>query len=308
MTASPPTTARARLAAWRRARPRTPPLERRTVRARGLDFAVWTSPEVAGAPPLLAINGGLIYGHDLLWPTFAPFAADRQVVLYDQRGRGESASPPGARRARIEHDVLDIGALREALGVPQWDLVGHSWGGALALLASVADPAGTRRIVTFDAVGPTSGWLEGLHDRALAHLAARGQSVEHAALAALDPIALHVEDPERHAAYSRALYPAWFHDATAMLAPPPLALSAAGAAVAASLRRDGYDWSPTLAGGRARALLVHGAQDAVPLAEAHAHAALRPGIEVLAVPNAGHMPFFEQPALSFDAALGFLRA
>jgi pimeloyl-ACP methyl ester carboxylesterase len=30
-------------------------------------------------------------------------------------------------------------------------------------------------------------------------------------------------------------------------------------------------------------------------------------MEVLVVPNAGHMPFFEQPALAFDAALSFLR-
>jgi proline iminopeptidase len=307
VTASPPTTARARLAAWRRARPRTPPLERRTVRARGLDFAVWTSPAVEGAVPLLAINGGLIYGHDLLWPTFAPFAAERQVVLYDQRGRGDSASPPGARSARVEHDVFDVGALREALGIAHWDLAGHSWGGGLALLAAAADPAGTRRVVTFDAVGPTSGWLVGLHDRALAHLVSRGQTEEHAALAALDPRALHVEDPVRHAAYSRALYPAWFHDATAMLAPPPLALSASGAAVAAALRREGYDWRAPLATARARALLIHGAQDAVPFGEAHAHAALRGGTEVLVVPNAGHMPFFEQPALAFDAALSFLR-
>lgn len=308
VTAASPTTAKARFAAWRRSRPRTPALERVSVRARGLDFAVWRSPEIVGRPPILAINGGLIYGHDLLWPTFAPFASEQQVILYDQRGRGDSAAPPGARRARIEHDVLDIPALREALGIEQWDLVGHSWGGGLALLAAAADPDATRRVVTFDAVGPTSGWLDGLHARALEHLAARGQSAAHDALAAMDPLALHRGDPEVHAEYSRALYPAWFHDATAMLAPPPIALSATGAAVAASLRRDGYDWRAALAPARARALLVHGAEDVVPATSAQAHAALRTGVEVLVVPNAGHMPFFEQPALAFDAAMGFLRA
>jgi proline iminopeptidase len=300
-------TARQRLAAWRRTRPRTPPLERRTLRARGLDFAVWTSPPVVGAVPLLAINGGMIYSHDLLWPTFAPFAADRQVILYDQRGRGESAAPPGAHRARIDHDVLDVKALREALGIPSWDLAAHSWGGGIALLAAAADADGTRRVVTFDAVGPTSGWLDGLHERALAHLAARGQAGAQAALAALDPTALHVADAELHAHYSRALYAAWFHDATAMLAPPPLSLSTTGAAVAASLRREGYDWREALRAARAPALLIHGAEDPVPLAEAYAHAALRTDVEVLAVADAGHMPFFEQPAQVFDAALGFLR-
>jgi pimeloyl-ACP methyl ester carboxylesterase len=44
----------------------------------------------------------------------------------------------------------------------------------------------------------------------------------------------------------------------------------------------------------------------VPVAEAHAHAAVRPGISVLEVKAAGHMPFFEQPAIVFPAALDFL--
>lgn len=306
MASSPAQTAKERLAAWRRSRPRTPPLERRTVRARGLDFAVWLSPPVAGAVPLLAINGGLIYGHDLLWPTFAPFAAARQVILYDQRGRGESAAPPGARAARIEHDAADVGALREALGIAQWDLAAHSWGGGIALLAAALDIAGTRRVVAFDAVGPTSGWLGGLHERGLAHLRARHQQPAHDALAALDPAALHADDPALHANYSRALYSAWFHDPTAMLAPPPLSLSAAGAAVAARLRREGYDWRAELAAATAPALLIHGREDCVPVAEAHAHAAVRSGITVLEVAGSGHMPFFEQPATVFPAAVEFL--
>jgi len=95
VTRSPSAGAVARLAAWRRTRPRTPPLTRRTVTARGLPFAVWSTPEVPGATPLLAINGGMIYGHDLLWPALAPLAEGRQVILYDQRHRRAAR---GARR------------------------------------------------------------------------------------------------------------------------------------------------------------------------------------------------------------------
>jgi len=293
--------------AWRRSRPRTPPLERLTVHARGLPFAVWRSPEVPGsAPPLLAINGGLIYGHDLLWPAFAPFAAERQVILYDQRGRGETPAPPGIRAARIEHDVLDIPALRAALDIAQWDLAGHSWGGGLALLAAAEDPAGVRRVVTFDAVGTTSRWLDTLHARALAHLYARGATAQHRALAALDPAALHEADAARHAAYSRTMYPAWFHDQEMLIFSPPLAESATGATVAARLRREGYDWRERLGGVRAPALLIHGEQDAIPLAEAHETARLVAGATVQPIPAAGHMPFFENPEPSFSSALAFL--
>jgi proline iminopeptidase len=292
--------------AWRRSRPRTPPLERRTVRARGLDFAVWLSPPVANAAPLLAINGGLIYGHDLLWPAFAPFAAGRQVLLYDQRGRGETPAPPGARAARIEHDVLDIPALRSALGIAQWDLAGHSWGGGLALLAASADPAGVRRVVAFDAAGATSGWLDALHERALEHLAARGAERERAALAALDPRALHAEDPDVHATYSRTMYPAWFHDQEMRMFTPPYAHSVTGAAVAARLRREGFDWRDRYAAVRAPVLLIHGEQDALWIEESERTAALIPGARVVPVPEAGHMPFFENPEPGFEAALRFL--
>lgn len=301
-------TAKDRLAQWRRSRPRTPPLERRTVRARGLDFAVRMSPPVPGEVPLVAVNGGMIYGHDLLWPTFAPFAEYRQVILYDQRGRGGTTPPPGARAARIEHDALDLQGLREALGIPQWDIAAHSWGGGIALLGAAHDIAGTRRIVTFDAVGPTSRWLDGLHARAMAFLLSQDRREEYEALAVLDPRALHRDDPEAHAHYSRALYAAWFFDPTAMLAPPPLSISVTGAAVAARLRREGYDWRETLSRVQAPVLLIHGEQDCVPPDEADELAKVITRAHVLRVPQCGHMPFFEWPAMVFEAALRFLRA
>ena len=33
--------------------------------------------------------------------------------------------------------MLDVVALRESLGLAQWDLAGHSWGGGIALLAGL---------------------------------------------------------------------------------------------------------------------------------------------------------------------------
>ena len=281
------------------------------MKVRGLDFAIWMTPPVPDATPMLAINGGMIYGHDLLWPAFAPFAAGRQVILYDQRGRGETQAPPGLRAARVEHDVLDVldvPALREALGIVQWDLVGHSWGGGIALLAAAEDPLGVRRVVTFDAVGATSGWLDSLHERALAHLDRRGASEEHARLALLDPTALHAPDADLHAEYSRTMYAAWFHDQEMRTFAPPRVLSPTGAMVAARLRREGFDWRDRYSAVRATVLLIHGTEDAIPLAEAERSAALIPNARVVAIPEAGHMPFFENPAPSFDAALGFLDA
>jgi proline iminopeptidase len=294
---------RERLAAYRRARGRAPHRERRIVRARGLDFAVWTTPAVPGAVPLVCINGGLLFDHGALWPSLAPLAAGRQLVFFDQRGRGASTAPPGPRAARIEHDAGDVAALREALGIARWDVLGHSWGGGIAMLAAAQDAAAVRRLVLVDAVGPTSWWLKELHGRALARL----PEPERGALAALDPRALAEPDPLVHATYARTFAPAWFAELElAPLFTPPLALSATGAAVAARLRREGYDWRERLATITAPTLVAHGDNDPLPQRVARELAALLPHARLAVIPHAGHMPFWERPEELFPVVAAFL--
>src|SRR6185503_2841144 len=105
--------------AFRKSLPRTPRHERQTVRARGISFAVFTSPHVDGARPLVCINGGMVYDHSMLWPALSP----------------------------LEDDAADVGALRRALGIRSWDVLGHSWGGGIAMLATAGDLAGVRKLV-----------------------------------------------------------------------------------------------------------------------------------------------------------------
>ena len=152
--------ARERFLAFRRKQKKAPPLEQKTVRARGLEFAVFTSPHVDGQLPLLCINGGLHFGHDVLWPALAPLSVNRQLIFFDQRGRGKSQTPPGARTARIDHDAGDAKAIREALGIERWNVLGHSWGGGIAMLATAQDQVAVNRLVLVDAVGPTNDWLK----------------------------------------------------------------------------------------------------------------------------------------------------
>jgi proline iminopeptidase len=61
-----------------------------------------------------------------------------RVVMFDQRGCGQStphASVPSADLSTntTNHLIDDIEALREALGVDGWLLLGHSWGSVLGL-------------------------------------------------------------------------------------------------------------------------------------------------------------------------------
>lgn len=258
---------------------------------------------VPGATPLVCINGGLLYGHELLWPALSPLAAGRQVILYDQRGRGESAAPPGPAASRIDHDAGDVPALREALGIPRWDMLGHSWGGGIAMLAASRDREGTGTLILVDSVGVSSGWLPGMHGTALARL----DPVRGSALEPLDPAHLHLPDPGLHSTYSRAFYAAWFADqefATGFR--PPRSISLTGSAIAARLRRDGYDWTADASAIDTPTLVIHGDLDPIPVSEAIRLAALIPGARLEVIPGAGHMPFWEAPDHFFELVTAFL--
>jgi proline iminopeptidase len=292
-----------RYLAFRRSLGPRPSLEHRTVRARGLDFAVYRTPPVAGALPLLCINGGLLFDHTLLWPALAPLAAQRQLIFYDQRGRGRSSAPPGINASRIEFDAGDVPALRAALQIDQWDVLGHSWGGGIAMLATALDRAATRRLVLVNAVGITSAWLALLHAAGVQRLTGPAR----ARLAALDVTALTRPDLATHADYTQAFFPAWFADSRfATSVTPPRGTSAVGAVVAARLRRDGYDWSDLLRDLPTPALVVHGAADVLPLAEATRTSQHLRHARLIPIADAGHNPFWEAPDAFFSAVHAFL--
>jgi proline iminopeptidase len=290
--------------AFRRSLGPTPRLERMTVRVRGLDFAVWTSPPVGREPPVLLVNGGLIYDHALLWPSLSPLAKQRQVIVYDQRGRGETPAPADPAAARITDDAADIGALRRALGIRQWNVLGHSYGGLIAMLGVVQDLAGTRCLVTVDAVGPTSAWMPELQSNALA----RASAEDSAILERTYPL-LGTPDTEIHSAQSRAAYPSWFADpAFGSYFTPPVSTSTTGAAIAAHLRREGYDFREPLRALSAPTLVIHGERDALPAAVALELSELLPRARHVLLPDAGHMPFWEAPERFFTLVGDFLDA
>lgn len=298
-----PISARERFMAFRRGLPRPPRLTRQTIPVRGLELAVFSSPPVPGVTPLVCINGGLLFSHAILWPALAPLAGKRQLIFYDQRGRGESEAPPGARAARIEHDVGDVGALREALGLSRWDVLGHSWGGGVAMLAAERDRAAVRRLVLVDAVGVTSAWIPDLVPAALPRL----DAADRAVLERIDVAALETPDPQIHSAYARAMYPAWFADRDlAALFSPPRSTSVTGAAVAARIRREGYDWRPLLRGLPVPTIVIHGEADLLPVTLAEETAGTIGNARLLLLSGAGHMPFWEAPKHFFGAVDAFL--
>ena len=107
---------------------------------------VWYRSVGSGGIPLLLLHGGPGAGHDYLEPLEA-LAADRQVVFYDQLGCGRSDRPDNPALWRIERFVSEVAQVRRALGLSHIHLLGHSWGGWLAIEYLLGQPAGVVSVV-----------------------------------------------------------------------------------------------------------------------------------------------------------------
>jgi len=74
-----------------------------------------------------------------------------RAIVPDLLGSGRSAPWPEGKPFRFSHDVEVVGSLLEQIGRPV-DLVGHSYGGLIALHAAAAAPARVRSLALYDPV------------------------------------------------------------------------------------------------------------------------------------------------------------
>ena len=84
-------------------------------------------------------------------------ARDLEVVTWDAPGHGESADPPEG--FGLEDHARCLAGLLRAIDVGPAHVVGHSWGGGLALQLAAAHPDTVRSLVL---VGGYAGWAGSL--------------------------------------------------------------------------------------------------------------------------------------------------
>jgi proline iminopeptidase len=83
-------------------------------------------------PPLVILHGGPGASHDYFLPYLLPLARHHRLVFIDERGSGKSERLEDPKGYTIEAMAEDVEAVRRALHLGRIDLLGHSYGGALA--------------------------------------------------------------------------------------------------------------------------------------------------------------------------------
>ena len=110
--------------------------------------------EGSGPQTLVVVHGGPGFSLESVRADFAPFARNRRVIYYDQRGNGRSSLIDDPAKLAWQHHVADLEAIRRHFRLRKMTLLGNSWGGLLISLYAAAHPDRVERLVLDSPAAP----------------------------------------------------------------------------------------------------------------------------------------------------------
>jgi pimeloyl-ACP methyl ester carboxylesterase len=252
----------------------------------------WVSGEAATADRrVLLLHGGPGLSYDYLDVLAGDIGPGWTIAAYQQRGLEPSTlSGP----FDLETAVADIAATLDALSWDRAVLLGHSWGGHLALHAALTL---SPRLVGVLAVDPLGAVADGGAAEFGAALAARTPAADRARAEELDERAMRGEGTEAEMIESlRLFWPAYF--AVPAEAPPMPSVRSSLEAYA-GLWESLQDRLPELEAALPTISLplgvVLGADSPMPMTAGSDLVSRVPGAWLVTVEGAGHFPWYERP-------------
>jgi proline iminopeptidase len=247
--------------------------------------------EVGAGVPCLVMHGGLGLDHTYLHPWLDPLDHALHLVYYDQRGNGRSAHP-SSESLTFEQWCADADALREHLGFDRIAMLGHSYGGFIALEYALRYPNRLSHLILLD-TAPAMNYHEEIH----ANMQRKG-ATEEMFTAWSSPIS----DDATFQHLLEVVAPLYYHTYNDDLACRQLGNTVYNAATLVRSMQMLADWNvtPYLAKILIPTLILVGRDDFVtPPSQAMIMSDSIPNSEVIIFERSGHHPYVEEPGAFF---------
>jgi pimeloyl-ACP methyl ester carboxylesterase len=248
---------------------------------------------ISGAgPPALLLHGG---------PGMSDYLAsladelDGLVTMARYQQRGLPPSVESGDRS-VDGHVADAVGVLDGLGWDRAWIIGHSWGGHLAMHLAAAHPDRCLGMLSIDALGALpDGGAQALGDNLTRDLS----GAEHARIDALNAQEEAGTFTEADAIESLGIvWPHYFADPASAPPMPSFRLDLEGAGATWASIHEHFE-AGTLERGLRRldmpALFIHGTLSPIPAAETERTAALVPGALLRLLEGVGHWPWLERP-------------
>ena len=260
--------------------------------------------------PLLCLHGGPGVPSYYLKP-LGDLANDRPVIFYDQLGCGHSDHVTDTTLWTIERFVDELTQLRQALGLKEIHLYGHSWGTILAAEYMLTKPSGIKSLILASPALSVPRWS---HD-AESLLTTLPDSLQQVIWK--NEKAGTTDSPEYQAAvgefYARFLArkQPWSADIDSSFAQMSQSCyvymgGPSEFSVIGTIRN--YDCTKKLKQITVPTLFTVGQFDEAPVATVKYYQSLVPGAKLVVVPNSGHLTMQDDPVGYLKTIRDFLKS
>ncbi|WP_420387633.1 alpha/beta fold hydrolase [Roseivirga sp.] len=106
--------------------------------------------------PLLVIHGGPVLDHSYFLPHLESLAEDYQLIFYDQRACGRSSVAIDSATMNLAGFVDDIEQIRQNLKLEKLNVMGHSWGGLIAMKYAIAHDDRVDHLILSNSMAPSA--------------------------------------------------------------------------------------------------------------------------------------------------------
>jgi proline iminopeptidase len=96
--------------------------------------------DIGEGTPVVILHGGPDFDHWYLLPEMDRLSDSFHLIYYDQRGRGRSAEGFETEDVDIHSEMEDLESLRRWFQLDTFAVLGHSWGGVLAMEYATRHP------------------------------------------------------------------------------------------------------------------------------------------------------------------------
>ncbi len=266
---------------------------------------------IGDGEPIIFVHGGPGGSeHTYLLPQMQILADDYQLIFYDQRICGRSIAPTDSNSVTLDNFIEDLEGLRQSLHLKKMNLLGHSWGGTLAMLYAVRHPDRVASLVLVNSGGAEAGFFKAISPNVEARrLYADSLKVEE--IFASDAFQ-NYDSLTTSRFWPLYLKPYFYDQDDAFKLNIDLTMTTRKNLGLISQRPMGaeimsFDIRDQLKNVMAPTLLIHGDSDPLPLKYAQEINTLIPNSRLVVLENCGHYSYIEQPEIVKKIVKKFLK-
>jgi len=102
---------------------------------------------IGSGNPILILHGGPGLNHTYFLPQMAGLGKHCKLIFFDQRATGKSSMDVDTNSVNLYNFIEDIEGLRRAFNLGKMNLMGHSFGGLLAMEYAIKHPDHLRSLI-----------------------------------------------------------------------------------------------------------------------------------------------------------------